>query len=234
MNPWQRELQRTPDCIAIERFAESLTAAEREHVAHCVRCEAEMALWQQFKADEAAADEGAAVQWVAAETRRRLKAPADDRKPAGWSGWIGSLRPRTLALAATLLVVAAIGYVTWDGGVPSLTNPAAGALIYRSGGVQLIAPSGDVAALPVELRWAPTAEAARYDVELREVDGTVVWRGSVAETHVALPASVAAQIVPGRTFLWQVKATTSDGAVLAESETGRFRMPLNTPPRKQS
>ena len=234
MNPWQRELERTPDCVAIERFAESLTIAEREHIAHCVRCEAEMALWQQFKDDEPAADEGAAVQWVAAETRRRLKTPADDRKPVGWSEWIGSLRPRTLALAATLLVAAAIGYVTWDRGVPSITKPDAGARIYRSGGLQLIAPSGDVAAPPVELRWQAAAGAARYEIELREVDGTVIWRGSVAETHVALPASVAAQILPGRTFLWQVKATTSDGAVLAESETGRFRMPVNTPPRKQS
>lgn len=234
MNPWQRELERTPDCIAIERFDESLTAAERDHIAHCVRCEAEMALWQQLKAGEPAADEGAAVQWIAAETRRRLKAPADDRKPVGWSEWIGSFRPRTLALAATLLVGAALGYVTWAHVVPGITEPESGARTYRSGGIQLIAPTGDVAAPPAELRWEPVAGAARYEIELREVDGTVVWRGSQAETHVTLPAGVAAQIVPGRTFLWHVKATTSDGAVLAESETGRFRVRVNAPPRKLS
>lgn len=232
MNTWPRELERTPDCIPIERFAESLTPAEREHIAHCMRCEAEMALWQQFNADEPAADEGAVVQWVAAETRRRLKIPADDRKPVGWGAWIGSIRPRTAALAATLLVAAAIGYVTWDRGVPPITNPDSGARVYRSGGVQLIAPSGDVLARPAELRWEPAPGAARYEIEVREVDGTVIWRSSVAETQVAIPASVAAQIVPGRTFFWQVRATTGDGAVLAESQTGRFRMSVMTPPRK--
>lgn len=130
------------------------------------------------------------------------------------------------------MVAAAVGYLTWDRGVPPLTNPTPGASSYRSGGIRLIAPSGDVASPPVELRWESAAGAARYEIELREVDGTVVWRGSVTDAHVELPASVTAQLVPGRSFLWQVKATTGGGTEFAESETGRFRVPVNVSPRK--
>ncbi len=233
MNAWKRELERSRDCIAIDRFAGTLTTVERDHLAHCARCEAEIALWQQFEANEPSADEGGAVQWVAAEARRRLKAAAADRKASGWREWIGSLRPRTMAVAAALLAAAGIAYGTWERGVPAITSSYSGAPIYRSGSVQLIAPSGDVAAPPVELRWGQASGAARYDVELREVDGTVIWRTSVAGTQVPLPAGVAAQFAPGRTLLWHVTAKTSSGGVLAESETGRFRVPVHASQRKQ-
>jgi hypothetical protein len=221
---WKEELGRSPDCIPLERFAETLTAGEREHLAHCARCEAELALWQEFRDAGPAADEGAAVRWIVAETRRRLTEPAAfGRRPAGWRDWMQGWRPRTVALAASVLAAVAVGYFVADRGEPQIA-PAPGVPVYRSSAVQLIGPAGDLTAPPTELRWVAVAGATRYDVELREVDGSVVWRASTAGAHIALPAAVAVLFAPGRTLLWQVRAIDGGGALLAESAIARCRV----------
>lgn len=226
MSDWKRALARTPDCISVERIGGPLTAAEREHLAHCARCETELALWEQFSRAEATPDEGAAVRWIAAETERRWKASTGVRKSErGWFRW-----PR-LAAAASLVAIGIVGYVAWDVREPAVVAPAPGTLTYRSSGIRLIAPAGDVAVAPTELRWQDIAGAAQYEVRVEEVDGTVLWRSSTAQPRAALPIALVAQFAPGRTFVWRVTAKTGRGAVIAESETGRFRVSLMAPPR---
>ena len=46
---WKRELQRTAECPQVDRLPGILTLVESEHVAHCARCQAEMALWEEFR-----------------------------------------------------------------------------------------------------------------------------------------------------------------------------------------
>ena len=68
---WQQALEPGPSCLAIERFAETLTAAEAAHVAGCARCQTERELFAAYEANEPVEGEGLAVAWIASQTKRR-------------------------------------------------------------------------------------------------------------------------------------------------------------------
>lgn len=212
-------LRSTPACIAIDRLGERLTAPEAEHLTGCARCQAELALWQEFDRSTAQADEGAAVAWIAAELgRRSAPAPASLPVRSWWRPW-----PRLAALAATLAIVALAGYGLWDP-EPAVRTRQRETPVYRTVRVQAVAPMGDVAAAPRLLEWAPLGGTAVYDVQILEVDRAVLWQGSTASTRIEIPGDVIAQIVPGKTVLWEVTARDAAGAVLAESGTQRVRV----------
>lgn len=214
-----RTLQPTPGCIPIERFGEAFTVRENEHLTGCARCQTELALWQEFDSSTPSADEGGAVQWVVAELGRRsaqARTPSDRR-------WWRLQRPRFAAAAATIAVAALIGYGVWDPEPPVGVRQDA-PQVYRAGGVQAVSPLGDVAAAPLSLEWAPLPGAVVYDVELLEVDRASLWHGTASSTRIELPSGVIAQLVPGKTVLWEVTARNGAGAVVAESGTQRFRV----------
>jgi hypothetical protein len=71
---WQQVLEPGPSCLALERFAGTLTAAEAAHVAGCARCQTERELFAAYEANEPVEGEGLAVEWIAAQTKRRLAA----------------------------------------------------------------------------------------------------------------------------------------------------------------
>jgi hypothetical protein len=219
--------------VPLDRFGTELTAAEREHLAHCVRCQTEQALSRRFLDSAPAADEGAAVPWVMAEIRRRVDAPAAAAAPTRrWLAWITAVPIRTvLAASATVGVAVAIGYVAQNRG-PSLPAPVSGD-IYRSASVQVTGPIGDLRDAPRELRWLPVPDAARYDVAIREVDLTTLWQASTRDPRVDVPANVIAQFVPGKPILWEVTARRSDGAAVAQSGTQRFRVSIDARPQKE-
>ena len=220
----KRMLQATAECIPMERLGETRTAVESEHVSRCARCQTEIALLQELNESAPVADEGAAVQWVVAELRRRRQAPLPARVIDGIRRWLPNTS-RLATAAAALLAVVAIGYVMRDRepGVRELQNTPQ---VYRTMQLQVVAPSGDVAAPPRVLEWAPFSGAVSYDVEVLEVDGTRMWRGTSASSQIELPASVLAQLVPGKTVLWEVRARSASGATLANSGTQRFRVEL--------
>lgn len=213
-------LRRTPNCIPIDRLGETLTAPEAEHLTGCARCQTELALWQEFDGSSALADEGAAVAWIVAELGRR-GAPAPPPVPGRawwWREW-----PRLAAVAGTAAIVAVAGYGLWDP-EPAVGSRQNEAPVYRTVRVQTVAPMGDVAAAPRLLEWAPLGGTALYDVQILEVDRAVLWHGSTASTRIEIPADVIAQIVPGKTLLWEVTARDAAGAVLGESGTQRVRV----------
>lgn len=215
-----RTLQPTPGCVPIERFAEALTAGETEHLQGCARCQAELALWQEFDASTPSADEGAAVQWVVTELERRIKhAPSAVPHRAWWAGRL----PRFAAVAGTLAVTVLIGYSLWDP-EPSVRVGQDRPQVYRTVGIRALAPIGDIAVAPRVLEWAPFSGAGTYDVQLLEVDRTVLWHGTAASPRIDLPSAVVSQLVPGKTVLWEVAARNAAGAVVAESGTQRFRV----------
>ena len=210
----------TPNCIPIDRLGETLSALEAEHLTSCARCQTELALWQEFEGASASADEGAAVAWIVAELGRGA-APALPSVPARawwWREW-----PRLAAVAATLAIVALAGYGLWDPEPAVRTRPRESP-VYRTVRVQTVAPMGDVAAAPRLLEWAPLGGTAVYDVQILEVDRAVLWHGSTAATRIEIPADVIAQIVPGKTLLWEVTARDAAGAALGESGTQRVRV----------
>jgi hypothetical protein len=208
VSDWRTILDTTPECVGVERLGDELTPAEREHVAGCVRCQTELALFRDVTSAEPSADS----QWIASELRRR------DEK-------VVPFRPRITrvlyAVAAALAI--AIGLGTWmQLREPSLRVPN-GTDVYRSARLELVAPAGDLAAPPDALRWKSFAQASRYRVDILEVDGARVWSGETVATAVTLPPDVKARFAPGKTLLWRVEAFRGNES-LAVSETQTVRV----------
>jgi len=215
---WKRALRPLGDCVAIERFGESMEPKDREHIASCARCQAEMELWKSFNDDATTPREAADVRWIVDEmARRRAGGPAAVPMAPRKFGMA-----RLLAVAAVIIVIAGIGYLL-NNRQPSIDVPAAHDLVYRSTGIKVISPSGDVPAAPARLEWTGVPGAASYDVRVTEVDGAILWRVSTGERRVDVPPAVRAQFVVGKTILWDVTARR-DATVLAESGTQTFRV----------
>ncbi|HEX9164166.1 MAG TPA: hypothetical protein VF980_20860 [Thermoanaerobaculia bacterium] len=224
---WKKELRPTTECPSIERLAGELNAQEREHVAHCARCEAEVALWNEFRDGAITIEEAPVVRWVSDEIRRRVEpartvptnvVPLASRRPV--------FRPRMLAAAAMLIIAITIGYVVQNHepsvNVPFNTN------VYRSSSIAVTTPVGDVAAAPKELQWKEVAGATSYGVTVSEVDGTVLWQGETRDSRIQLPSSVSSQFVPAKTILWEVTARRG-ASVLAQSGQQKFRVAPGQP-----
>lgn len=214
----KEELERTESCIAFDRLGEELTAAEREHLAGCIRCEAELALARSFESSATEDAEADAVGSIVA----RLQAP----RPANVVS-IGERRKSTagrtfLAVAATVFLAISVTWFVQNRETASDDGVGIDRT-YRSSRVETVAPSGDVAAPPEELRWVPVAGADAYDVEIVEIDRTPLWSATTRTPGVKLPPSVKERFVPGKTLLWQVTAR-GRGAVLAESGAVKFRV----------
>jgi hypothetical protein len=201
---WRDALAPTPECLAIERLAEELTAAEREHVEGCVRCQTELALFRDVTSEPISP----ASQWIAAGLQRR------SGRAAG--------RPALRVLyAIAAMVVIAIGLGTWlrepSIDIPRNDQP------YRSARLELVSPAGDLAQAPNELRWNPVPHATRYQIRILEVDSTVVWSGTTTQPRAALPPAVIAQFRPGKSLQWDVRAFRGN-ELLAASETQTIRV----------
>lgn len=219
---WRETLETTADCVPLDRLGEEMTTMERTHVAQCARCQAELALFAALDADAPRPGEGAAVAWVAAETRRRLgtagivPAAVDAVTPRRTS-WL----PSWALMAASVVAVAAGALLLRT---PAVTIETPGEQVYRSAGLEVVTPSGDVEAVPEAFTWTPVTGAVRYEVRVREVDGTELWRGTSPDPRLELPAAVRTQVLPAKTLEWQVIASDASGRSLADSGVARFRL----------
>lgn len=227
------ELQPTSACLAIDRFGDTLNDAEKAHVQACPRCEAEFVLFREFADSKSTPAEGAAVQWIASELHRRTAARRAPR-PATGTSWFSSLQLRSVMglAAAAVLTVGIVGYIAWDR-EPQVGLPAPGEQIYRTASLDVVAPVGEVPKAPTELVWMTFDGALNYDVQILEIDRTVLWRTTLPSTRVPLPGAVIEQIVPGKTLLWEVTAIDSSGASIGTSGPQRFRVSITIPPGRQ-
>jgi hypothetical protein len=221
------DLQPTSECVPLDRLGSELTAAERIHVDGCARCQAEFAIWESFNEPSRDDDERETVAWIVARLQHaRGVARAADAAAAARKDRAPRFRG-LLGLAAAVMVAAALGYVAWDR-EPAVA-PQAGQQAYRTASIDIVSPSGDIPSPPGQLVWVASSAAARYDVRVLEVDGTVVWRSASLSPRVDLPGGVVARIVPGKTLMWEVTALDGSGRVIAQSGARRFRLPI-TPP----
>lgn len=212
-------LQRTPDCVPVDRFEDPLSSDEQRHVDQCVRCQAELALWREFQSSAPGADEGVAVEWIAAELRRRRASDAvPARRPVRWLPF----RWQTIGLSAAAILTLAVGYVA-SNREPGVRVPQE-IRTYRSEQIRAVSPVGDVAAGPEGLSWFPVDGAVRYDVEILEVDRTPLFQASPTNPRLELPQTVVARFLPGKTILWRVRALDRGGRTFAQSGDQRFRV----------
>lgn len=224
---WRDALEPGPDCLAIERLGETLSAAEAAHVAGCARCQTEREMLSAFEASTPVDGEGLAVPWISAQVRRRLDA---ERAPAVAPAPARPVRLPAWALMAASLVLAVGGAVllyTPDGGGEAV---APGAPVYRGTQVEVTSPTGDMAAAPTVLAWRPVEGAVGYEVRLLAVDGSELWRATTPSPTVTVPEEALAAFLPARTLVWRVEARDAAGAVLAGSGDVRMRVVLPATP----
>jgi hypothetical protein len=229
-------LQPKPDCLTLEeldKYAES-GAPSHPHLAECSRCQAELALLKSFQASEPLPGEGAAVAWIGTRLERQLnqiKNPGTARAHAGaqqarsWFSRVFSARSASWLVPVTaLLVIAVTGFVvSRRSQEPQLRADAGnGPAIYRSQEVQLSGPAGEVPEAPKALEWKGFAGAVQYKVSIMEVDEAVLWSGETRELSIAIPNSIRAKMLPGKSVLWRVTAIDSQGRVVASSQLQRF------------
>lgn len=221
-------LQTSPECLDCDQLSEPmLNDAQREHVESCPRCQTERKLIRDFAAGGMEADERASIEWIASRLQKASPVPASPPgRPAGlmqrmpWLVW----RP-ALALAGALVIAIGTGLYVQRGTEPEAPRLSEDAQpVYRSHSMELIAPSGDLDGPPGELRWQPVPQAVRYQVQLSEVDRTVLWHSEVPESRVELPFGVREKAVPGKTLMWKVTAYDAGGHPLASSTAERFRV----------
>ena len=212
----RKALHSRSDCVPVDRF-DSLGSADAAHIASCPRCQTELALYREFTEAVPSESEGAAVEWIRAETARRWRRARNNS-------------PRLLSRLWTWVPVASIGAVllllVLVNRGPSLPELPAdpSARVYRSAAIEVVEPVGDLQSAPAELKWRPVAGATRYVVRITEVDDTIVWQGVATEARAALPSAVRARIVPAKTLLWSVTAEDARGNAVASSTPEKFRV----------
>jgi hypothetical protein len=192
-----------------------------EHAERCPACAAERDLARLFDAGPEAGDvRPEDVAYVVGRLEGRphtagqvLAFLGARRRPAVWVA--------RLAAAAVVLLAAGLFFQRYFA-APQLPEPPSSGVV-RGGEVEILAPVGEVEAVPVELRWAPRPGAVSYRVRLQAVDDTVLWEATLSAPPARLPAEVVARLQRGVVYVWSVAALDAQGARLASSEPVRFR-----------
>jgi hypothetical protein len=118
-------------------------------------------------------------------------------------GWAPSL---ALAAALVLGIGAALELSGKDGGT-----------VERGGGdpVTLVAPPAEIdAGAPVTFSWQPVPGASRYQLELLDEKGAVVFAKTTEATSTTLDETT---LAPGATYRWWVRATVGSAEPRASS-----------------
>ena len=201
----------TPACPPLEELAE---ARHERHRSECGYCAAQFALYQEFEQAVPSKAEKLAVDAIVANLRKQSPVAA---KPWWSRVWrMPVLIPAAAAVAALLVTVTIYKR-------PSMEPIGGGGEgVVRSVQVRAIAPLGEIRAVPENLSWQPVPGAAQYSVRVLEVDRTEIWRGATPATVIELPASVRAQIAPGRKLLWETTAMDAGGRTIASSGAQSF------------
>jgi hypothetical protein len=127
------------------------------------------------------------------------------------------------AAAALLVIGLGLGYRAFQSPGPDLPEPPTGEVM-RGGEVEAVAPVGELAEIPAELRWVLVDRAASYRVRITAVDGSVLWEDTASTSPVRLPADVAGRLHRAVVYTWTVEALDPNGARLASSEPVRFKV----------
>ena len=153
-----------------------------DHVMGCSACRSEFELMRL-------------IEQAGAELERSALLRIVPRR--GWR-WVAPL-----ALAASLLLVVAVGQKLRTHGGPDVVRGTVDA-------VTLLAPAAEIdAGGSVTFTWQPVPGALRYDLEVLDDQGTVVFAQATEQTSATLPD--ARPLVPGSSYRWWVRATTGAG-----------------------
>jgi len=209
-----------PDLEALAEFcagalpAEAAAGIER-HLAECPRCRLEAARIRRFAALEEDEELAAEADWPRAAAaldrawRERIAPAARGERPiAGRIPRAGRLARRWYVpvIAAAALALVLLG--------PDLRRnleaPRRGVGPVRgeesTASIVIEAPSGKVTAAPREFSWRAAAGFDSYALEVLTPGlDPVIRLDGLKGGNAALPDSLRARLLPGRTYLWDVK-----------------------------
>ena len=226
-------LARGNACVPIERLEGLMgsPAATRskleQHVRSCAHCQTELELLKTFY--EGGAVDSGDVRTMTTTLRKRSKEIfrlQQDHTPRKHRWWRLVRIPWLPALgAAAIPLVAAVVVAYRQASLQPVLNEtrSSGREVFRSSSFALISPNGDVSLQPTGIRWERVQSATKYQIRLREVDGTEVWKAETPDDHVALPPFVLSRTVQAKTFFCEVTAYDSFGGKVGETGSVRFR-----------
>ncbi|MBL8230060.1 MAG: hypothetical protein JNL98_16345 [Bryobacterales bacterium] len=228
LNP---ETQHCPEPHQLHAHVDDHGSFEIEtHLTVCAACRTEAGLYREFLAAEASPEEQAALDHIIASRKPFAASSAPQPQPGlrntlsgplkslGWMHWAGA--------SAALLLAIALG-VEWNRGIQPPPEGAAG--VYRSAAKLTIEPSGDLEAPPTVFRWDAAQNAVSHTVRLVEVDGNVLWSGTVGNREVRTSDQWKRWMKPGKTLHLEVSALDAQGRVVASGSTA-FRVRVKGSP----
>ena len=244
-------MSRTDDCLSPETLATQLVGGgtvntqQQEHVAGCTYCQTELKMLEEFQTARPTEREAGDVAWIAEQLKANPPIPwtstesqdlAAATPTSGVKGLLARLRTSfgtnpfaiTSWAAATVAILVAGGLYVQQMMQPGFSIGDDGRPVtFRSGRVDLLSPRGDLDALPTSFEWNSIEGAARYEIEVLEVDRTVVWRSDSELASIAVPGEVETLAVPGKTLWWRVRALDTGGRELAVSSREQFRISVS-------
>lgn len=234
-------LAKKQDCLSLQEL-EQLVAAplqQHPHLATCPRCQAEIAMLREFEENAPLPGEGAAVAWISSNLERRLDqiknparaARATSTSPAWFARLFSGGGAKWLMPVAALAVIAAVSVlVLRTSKQPDLNAKlGTGPTIYRSQEVEIVSPVGDISQPPKDLQWKAFPGAAKYKIDVMEVDREPLWSISTNYISLTIPAATRAKMLPGKPVLWQVTALDSQERTLAVSQVKKFSVSRKLP-----
>uniref|UniRef100_Q01RB9 Zinc-finger domain-containing protein n=1 Tax=Solibacter usitatus (strain Ellin6076) TaxID=234267 RepID=Q01RB9_SOLUE len=226
----RRALKPGADCLSVEKLEICLQDGPARpdlsrHLESCAHCRAKLDLLRSFYEAPRDSTEADAVRQI----EQRLRKPRAIAPPAARSRWQEFLQVRWLSPIAVamagVLIVAAVSLEWRRHTAPNLLPlNAREESVFRSGKLNVTAPTGDLLVAPTSIRWQAIAGAATYRVRIMEVDHSELWTAATSESSVDLPRQIQAKMVPAKSLLLQVNAFDSSGRQLAESDVVRFRL----------
>jgi len=90
----------------------------------------------------------------------------------------------------------------------------------RGAAMTVVAPTGDLTAVPDRFEWKALGENVEYRVTLS--NHKVIWTGTTTETKIAVPEDIRTKLKTGERYTWQVKAYSQKGTLLAISRASQF------------
>ncbi|HYG61146.1 MAG TPA: zf-HC2 domain-containing protein [Thermoanaerobaculia bacterium] len=131
-----------------------------------------------------------------------------------------------MGLAAAAMLALVFGLLFQMRSAPPLPEPGAGGGggVMRGADLAVVAPVGEIAAVPSELRWEEIPAAHSYRWRLLSVDGSVVWEETASGSPVRLPQALVRSLHPAVAYTWTVEALDTQGDRIATSTPARFRV----------
>lgn len=195
-----RQKNRIDDYL-FNRLSEEKTREFEEHYFNCPEC---------FEILQERSEMAAVIRKEGDRIFRDLNTGRALKKASGYQRLFGLLSTRqwAAAAAASLVLVAALSIL------PGLKKDAPQFFLdddmVRGRTITLISD-----AIPSQLAWMGIGEGIEYKVTI--TNHSLLWEATTKDNFIPLPDEVKAEMKPGVTYFYQVKAFSPEGTMVAQS-----------------